>query len=128
MEKEWFYLEKLRIIVEYGVCCNGKWEEGERWDMKCRNTCQYFSTMILSIQTLQDILVSLSVYNWWRFVFVILELFQIGNCINHLETAWRTCVILGYCKSHNFLNQDALKWLISLAVILVLLSLNNADI
>lgn len=28
MEKEWFYLEKLRIIVEYGVCCNGKWEGG----------------------------------------------------------------------------------------------------
>lgn len=41
---------------------NGK-GGGERWDMKCRNTCKYLSTMILSIQTLQDILVSLSVYN-----------------------------------------------------------------
>lgn len=32
MEKEWFYLEKLRIIVEYGVCRNGK-QEGERGEV-----------------------------------------------------------------------------------------------
>lgn len=51
--------------MEYVVMENGK-GGGERWDMKCKNTCKYLSAMILSIQTLQDIFVS-RVYNWWRF-------------------------------------------------------------
>lgn len=44
MEKGWFYLEKLRIIVEYGVCCNGKLEGAGRggiWNVEIHvSICQ----------------------------------------------------------------------------------------